>query len=80
VAEVPQDAMGISFGVRMKGQGTIWADDLTFDIVSKSVPTNTIERRKYVGAAGARDAAIQALREEYSKALLQPVNLNFEAR
>lgn len=80
VAEVPQDAIGVSFGLRMRGQGTIWADDLSFDVVSKSTPTNTIERRKYVGAAGARDAAIQALREEYSKAPLQPSNLNFEAR
>lgn len=50
VADVPDDALGISFGVRMRGKGQFWADDLAFDVVEKTVPVNTIERRPYKSA------------------------------
>jgi hypothetical protein len=76
VAQIPEDALGISFGLRMIGKGEIWADDLSFDVVPATVRTNTIERRKY--RASDRDAAIQRLKEQYAKAPDRPVNLGFE--
>lgn len=77
VADVPQDALGISFGLRMKGTGEIWAGGLTFEVVAKSIPTTTIERRPYRVASG-KEAALQQLRARYAKAPLRPVNLGFE--
>jgi hypothetical protein len=73
VADVPADALGISFGLRMKGQGQAWADDLSLDVVSTSVPTTTIERRK-----DHAPGAVSRLQEDYSRAPLHAVNLGFE--
>ncbi len=79
VAQVPDDAIGISFGVRMKGKGEIWAADFSFDVVDKGVQTTMIERRPYRAGAG-KDAAIQRLRDQYSKAPTHPINLGLSAR
>ena len=76
VAQIPDDALGISFGLRMIGKGEIWADDLAFDVVPATVRTNTIERRKY--RSPDRDAAIQRLKEQYANAPERPVNLGYE--
>ncbi len=73
VADVPPDAIGISFGLRMKGQGQVWASGLALDIVSNSIPTTTIERRKDHDPGAPR-----RLRDEYSRAPLHPVNLSFD--
>ncbi len=77
VAQVPADALGISFGLRMRGKGEIWADDLSVELATRQEPTNTIERRPYRAASG-KEAAIKELREQYSKAPSRPVNLGFE--
>jgi hypothetical protein len=69
VADVPADALGISFGVRMKGDGQVWADDLSLDVVSTAVPVTTIERRKN---------RTEDLRKEYANSPEHPVNLGFE--
>ena len=76
VADVPEDAMGLSFGLRMRGVGQFWGDDLALEVVSKSTPTSTIERRPY--RAPDKDAAVQRMTAEYSKAQEHPVNLGFE--
>lgn len=76
VAQVPEDAVGITFGLRMIGKGEIWADDLAFDVVPATVRTNTIERRKYPAAE--RAGAIQGLKEQYGGTPERPVNLGFE--
>ena len=73
VADVPTDALGISFGVRMKGQGQVWADDLKLEPVGDSVPTTTIERRK-----NRTPGALDELKKEYAKAPEHPLNLGFE--
>jgi hypothetical protein len=73
VAGVPTDALGISFGLRMKGQGQVWADDLTLEVVGDSTPTTTIERRK-----NRTSGAVDELRKEYANAPAHPVNLDFE--
>lgn len=77
VADVPEDSMGLSFGLRMRGAGEFWGDDLTLEVVPKSTPTNTIERRRY--RAPDKDAAIQMMKNEYAKAQEHPANLNFES-
>jgi hypothetical protein len=76
VADVPEDAIGLSFGLRMRGAGEFWGDDLALEVVSKSTPTSTIERRPY--RTKDKDAAIQRMVDEYAKAPERPVNLGFE--
>lgn len=76
VADVPADAIGIAFGVRMNGTGEVWADDLSITTVNKSVPTTTIERRPY--RAPDKDAAVERMRKQYSAAPPHPVNMSFD--
>jgi hypothetical protein len=78
VADVPGDAAGISFGVRMKGTGEVWADDLAVKVVSNAVATTTVERRPFRGPG--RDAAVRQMLDEYGRAPSAPVNGGFEAR
>lgn len=77
VAAIPADALGISFGLRMKGKGLIRGSDLKWETVPNTVPANTIERRGYKSQA-ARDAAVAALQKQFAGAPLQPVNLDCE--
>lgn len=77
VAAIPADALGISFGLRMKGRGRIWASDFKWETVAAAIPTNTIERRGYKGKPG-RDAAIAELQRKYASAAAQPANLDLE--
>jgi hypothetical protein len=76
VAEVPADAVGIAFGVRMNGSGQIWADDLSITAVDKSVPATTIERRPYRGPG--KDEAVDRMNKQYAVSPLRPVNMSFE--
>lgn len=78
VALVPADALGISFGLRMKGKGQLWASDLAFETLTKPAMTTTIERRPYRGPD--KESAIKRLREDYGKAPTAPVNLRFESQ
>lgn len=78
VADIPADALGFAFGVRMRGEGRIWADDLSVGPVERSVRTNTIERRRLPAAA--REAGIRELHAQYDGAPAAPVNAGFEQR
>lgn len=69
VANVPEEALGLTFGLRMTGKGEVWADDLTIDVVPPTTPVTTIERRKSRGTFRADD---------FLHAPLRAVNLNFE--
>jgi hypothetical protein len=40
VLDVPQESKNIAYGVLLAGQGNIWIDNLEFEVVDKSVPTN----------------------------------------
>lgn len=39
VLDVPQEATGIFFGVLLSGPGTVWLNNVNFEIVGASVPT-----------------------------------------
>jgi len=78
VAEVPKDAAGISFGVRMKGAGEVWADDFALKVVSKTFATTTVERRPFRGPG--RDAAVRQMLDDYGRAPSGLVNGGLEAR
>jgi hypothetical protein len=70
VAFVPDDAAGISFGVRMKGGGVVWADDLSLAEAPAAARTTTIERRKNPKGLG----------DVYRDAKADPVNMGFELK
>ncbi len=47
VLDVPQEAERIFFGIFLNGKGTVWADDLKFEIVDSSIPvTDMMKPRK----------------------------------
>ncbi|MFJ6207553.1 helix-turn-helix domain-containing protein [Lysinibacillus sp. NPDC092081] len=43
VLDVPDRSAVISFGVILAGQGTVWADQFTFEEVNESIPTTNLE-------------------------------------
>lgn len=43
ILDVPPQSAVISFGIILSGQGTIWADQFTFEEVNKNIPTTNLE-------------------------------------
>ncbi|WP_370046800.1 helix-turn-helix domain-containing protein [Lysinibacillus sp. RC79] len=43
ILDVPDQSAVISFGIILAGQGTVWADQFTFEEVNKSIPTTNLE-------------------------------------
>lgn len=43
ILDVPPKSAVISFGIILSGQGTIWADQFTFQEVDKNIPTTNLE-------------------------------------
>ena len=39
VLDVPEDSKAIAFGILVSGPGTVWIDDISFEVVDASVPT-----------------------------------------
>src|SRR5688572_32210975 len=71
VADIPEDAVGMAFGVIMVSPGILWADDLRLEIVDTSIPT-TAEPHE----SAQTDTAI--INRAYDRTSLQPRNLDFE--
>jgi len=42
VLDVPQNAAAIAFGIRLRGKGQVWLDDVQFMVVGPDVPTTNI--------------------------------------
>lgn len=42
VLDVAEDAAAIAFGILVSGEGTVWINDMRFDVVDKSVPVTGI--------------------------------------
>ncbi|WP_373568331.1 helix-turn-helix domain-containing protein [Lysinibacillus fusiformis] len=43
ILDVPTQSAVISFGIILSGQGTVWADQFTFEEVNESIPTTNLE-------------------------------------
>ncbi|GIN62447.1 putative HTH-type transcriptional regulator YbfP [Robertmurraya siralis] len=43
ILDVPTQSAVISFGIILSGQGTVWADQFTFEEVDESIPTTNLE-------------------------------------
>jgi hypothetical protein len=79
VLDVPNDAIGITFGLHLTGAGQAWLDDVSLETVESDVPTTTPSpARPWHGpvAIGPNDGTTLATR--YRHAPLVPVNLDFE--
>src|SRR5687767_242322 len=70
VADIPENAIGIVYGVMMVSPGVIWADDLKLEIVGTDVPT-TAGRTLF-------EPDTAALTRNYDRIAMGPRNLDFE--
>ena len=70
VADVPDDAIGIVFGVIFKSPGIVWADDFRLEVVDKSVPMTAVMEPTLLDTA--------SLHRAYEVAPMAPRNLDFE--
>ncbi|MFJ7840064.1 helix-turn-helix domain-containing protein [Lysinibacillus sphaericus] len=43
ILDVPTQSAVISFGIMLCGQGTVWADQFTFEEVNKNIPTTNLD-------------------------------------
>jgi len=71
VADIPDDAVGMAFGVIMVSPGIVWADDLRLEIVDTSIPTTAAPLQ-----STQTDTAV--INRTYDRTSLQPRNLDFE--
>jgi C-terminal processing protease CtpA/Prc len=72
VLDVPSDAIGITFGLRLSGRGEAWIDDASFEAVGNDVPsTNTVQPSPNPSNA-------EQQRKAYETSPLAPVNMGFE--
>ncbi|MGI0014919.1 MAG: hypothetical protein ACREBU_15975 [Nitrososphaera sp.] len=46
--DVPQDSVGIAFGILLNGQGQVWIDDLNLEVVGEDVPTTNLKVKQEV--------------------------------
>jgi hypothetical protein len=74
VADIPTDAIGISFGIVLNGSGELRADDLRFDIASASTP---LTAAPFPDASAYDSATAVAF---YATMPTAPVNMDFESR
>lgn len=44
VLDVPKESKIIAFGILLSGKGSVWIDDVTFEKVSKVIPTTDMEK------------------------------------
>ena len=68
VLDVPAESAYIAFGILLVGEGNVWIDDVTLDVVSEDVPLTALE----LGEQEARTIP----QRDYP---LHPENLDFEA-
>lgn len=43
ILDVPTQSAVISFGIILSGQGTVWADQFTFEEVNENIPTTNLD-------------------------------------
>jgi hypothetical protein len=64
VLDVPDSASNIAYGFLLVGTGQVWADNISFEIVSSDIQTTGVE--------------METERSTYSSHQTEPVNLDFE--
>jgi hypothetical protein len=74
ILDVPDDAIGIAFGVLMSGSGALFVDDMTFDVIPSIGPTTN----QLAGPVAGTDSATAVA--NYARRGDAPVNLDFESR
>jgi len=93
ILDVPEETQQIVFGIKLKGSGQIWIDDIEFENVSANVPT-TITKTPIEFAKASRRRIEQyktTNKDDYEKQLqgfinrnaftsLTPSNLDFEEK
>jgi len=82
VLDVPSNAVGVSFGVLLFGQGQVWLDDVALERVGHNVPLTG--RPGHMVTAGTLPSELRAemvrrrdQSEAYRGAPVRPVNLSF---
>jgi len=82
VVDVPSNAVGVSFGVLLFGQGQVWLDDVALERVGRNVPLTA--RPGHISAVGTSRSELRAegirrrdQADAYRDAPAQPVNLSF---
>jgi hypothetical protein len=76
VIDVPNDAIGVTFGIVIAGNGTAWIDDIMVSSVPKDTPrTGTAPARETASAEMER-----MMRERYASKPALPQNVGFEER
>ena len=78
VLDVPADAIGITYGFMLTGNGQVWFDGVKLDVVGADVgPTGREIDFVPQAAAARRDATHRKAQEAaYRRALAEPVNLD----
>lgn len=89
VLDVPENSLGIAFGLLLSGQGQVWIDDLELKVVGQDVTsTNMEEEVKADPQEMEKDRAadkegferkFESWRRGIQAALSEPQNLDFEA-
>jgi hypothetical protein len=82
VLDVPPNAVGISLGALLDGQGQVWLNDVALEPVGRDVPLTGRPGQLVATSNASSDLRQDALRRRYQKvayrnALLRPVNLSF---
>ena len=74
VVDVPDDALGVTFGLMLGGTGTVWIDDVVLDVVSPATPRSGQAPPRPQPSADTE----RMLRERYAAEPTRPRNLGFE--
>ena len=70
VADVPDDAVGLTYGVIFKSRGVVWADDFRLEVVDETVPITAPTAPVVIDTA--------SLRRVFESVSMAPRNLDFE--
>ena len=77
VLDVPEEAVGISFGLVLEGSGKAWVDDARIDIVTTKVPV-TAHVPGYMPRSMDERRVHERMIAGYAEKPTMPVNLDFE--
>jgi hypothetical protein len=84
VLDVPEKASVIFIGCQLVGKGSVWFDDLQFEVVGKDIlstnqPVSEATRKEIEKSLASQSAYLAAQKARQPKLPAAPVNLDFEA-